>query len=149
VLTFINYALIARTSIFNFTSWFNLQDRPGASAPTSLSIMAYMFCKTITYSDIDEGRVYIPPAHVDTFGVENGTIVAVCNDQNDIWDMKFIRRANSKYYLGSAWKDFCQSNGLIQGSIISFFDLGIREANGQRLFQIIERGIDLNLPPPQ
>ena len=112
--------------------------------------MAYMFYKRISYSDIDEGRVYIPPAHVDAFGVENGTLVAVRNDRNDIWNMKFIRRPNSKYYLGCGWRDFYQSNGLIEGNIISFYDLGTLEATGQRLFRI-ERGLgfNLNLPPPQ
>ena len=112
--------------------------------------MAYMFSKRISYSDIDEGRVYVLAGHVDTFGVEHGTLVAVrYYDQNNTWNMKFIRRPKSKYYLSCGWTDFCRYNGLIEGNIISFYDLGTLEATGQRLFKI-ERGLgyDLNLPPP-
>jgi hypothetical protein len=116
---------------------------------TDNSAMEWMFRKDISYSDINEGRVYIPAEHVETFGVANGTQVAVCDAQmNNTRRMNFITR-RGKSYLGKGWRKFCEEKGLREGNSINFYDLGRLEGTGKRFFRI-ERGVgfDLNEPPP-
>ncbi|KAE8123896.1 hypothetical protein FH972_018815 [Carpinus fangiana] len=113
--------------------------------------MAWMSTKVLTRSDINEGRVYLPEELAGRFGVPNGTQVSVCGPQmNNIWQMKFITRADGRSYLGRAWGEFVERKGLREGETVDFYDLGHIGANGERLFRIERRGVgfDLNEPAP-